>query len=174
MDTIRARTHRNIPLTVFQLIDSLNPVIRGWGNYFRKAHVRKRFNRLQRWIIRRIWSHRFKRWRNTGWKKLPESSNSYARAEYRARSRTRTLAGYRSGTRLAGREEQERTWRHLSITPWPLPLRACSCRRRTGSSASTRPDWKQAGCQLLSVRSGSGEKFVFKSANRRFVLMRRV
>ncbi|WP_342768297.1 group II intron maturase-specific domain-containing protein [Cohnella lupini] len=73
-ETIRARTHRRIPLTVFELIDSINPVIRGWGNYFRKAHVRKLFNRLQRWIIRRIWSHRFKRWRNAGWKKLPEST----------------------------------------------------------------------------------------------------
>ncbi|CAH8718938.1 hypothetical protein M5W83_02590 [Paenibacillus thiaminolyticus] len=72
-DTIRARTHIRIPLTVFELIDSINPVIRGWGNYFRKAHVRKLFNRIQRWIIRRIWSHRFKRWRNMGWKKLHES-----------------------------------------------------------------------------------------------------
>lgn len=72
-DTIRARTRRRIPLTVFELIDSINPVIRGWGNYFRKAHVRKLFNRLQRWIIRRIWSHRFKRWRNKGWKMLHES-----------------------------------------------------------------------------------------------------
>nr|WP_238552894.1 group II intron maturase-specific domain-containing protein [Paenibacillus alvei] len=60
-DTIRARTQRRIPLTVFELIDSINPVIRGWGNYFRKAHVRKLFNRIQRWIIRLIWSHRFKR-----------------------------------------------------------------------------------------------------------------
>lgn len=72
MDTIRSRTKRRIPLTTHELIDWINPVIRGWGNYYRKAHVRKLFNRLQRWIIRRIWSHRFKRWRNTGWKKLPE------------------------------------------------------------------------------------------------------
>ncbi|MGG0815455.1 group II intron maturase-specific domain-containing protein [Paenibacillus alvei] len=41
-----------MPLTVFELIDSINPGIRGWGNYFRKAHVRKLFNRIQRWIIR--------------------------------------------------------------------------------------------------------------------------
>lgn len=73
MDTIRARTSRRVPLTIFQLIDFINPVIRGWGNYYRKAHVRKLFNRLQRWIVRRIWSHRFKRWRNAGWKRLPES-----------------------------------------------------------------------------------------------------
>ncbi len=72
-DTIRARTRRRIPLTVFELIDSINPVIRGWGNYFRKAHVRKLFNRLQRWIVRRVWSHHFKRWRNPGWKRLHES-----------------------------------------------------------------------------------------------------
>jgi group II intron reverse transcriptase/maturase len=71
IDTIRSRTKRRIPLTVYQLIDTINPVIRGWGNYYRKAHVRKLFNRLQQWIIRRIWSHRTKRWRNAGWKKLP-------------------------------------------------------------------------------------------------------
>ncbi|WP_248931147.1 group II intron maturase-specific domain-containing protein [Paenibacillus hamazuiensis] len=49
MDIIRVRTHRRIPLTTFQIIDSINPVIRGWGNYFRKTHVRKLFNRLQRY-----------------------------------------------------------------------------------------------------------------------------
>lgn len=73
MDTIRNRTKRKIPLSLFELIESINPVIRGWGNYYRKAHVRKLFNKLQRWIVRRIWSHRFKRWRNMGWKRLHES-----------------------------------------------------------------------------------------------------
>jgi RNA-directed DNA polymerase len=72
MDTIRVRTKRRIPLTMYQLIDGVNPVIRGWGNYYRKAHVRKLFNRLQRWIIRRLLSHQCKQWRNTGWKKYPE------------------------------------------------------------------------------------------------------
>ena len=55
------------------LIEQINPVIRGWGNYYCKAHVRKLFNHLDRWIMHRIWSHRHKRWRNTGWKELPES-----------------------------------------------------------------------------------------------------
>lgn len=72
MDTIRERTKRRIPLKMQDLIDWLNPVIRGWGNYYRKAHVRRLFNRLQRWIVRRIWSHRCKRWRNQGWKRYPE------------------------------------------------------------------------------------------------------
>ncbi len=55
-----------------ELIEGLNPILRGWGNYYKKAHVRKLFNRLNRWIVRRIWSHRFKRWRNFGWRLLPD------------------------------------------------------------------------------------------------------
>ncbi len=69
MDTIRLRTKRKIPITLKELIEGINPVIRGWGTYYRKAHVRKLFNKLDRWIIRRLWSHRLKRWRNVGWKK---------------------------------------------------------------------------------------------------------
>ena len=73
MDQIRRRTCRKAPVSTEKLIDQINPVIRGWGLYYHKAHVRKLFNRLDRWIVRRIRSHRYKRWRNTGWKTLPES-----------------------------------------------------------------------------------------------------
>jgi group II intron reverse transcriptase/maturase len=72
IDQIRSRTKRTTPLDTVGLIAEINPVIRGWGNYYRKAHVRKLFAKLDRWILQRIWSHRTKRWRNTGWKKLPE------------------------------------------------------------------------------------------------------
>jgi group II intron reverse transcriptase/maturase len=72
-EAVRKRTRRNAPLDTQELIDQLNPVVRGWGNYFAKAHVRKLFNRLDRWIVRRIWSHRHKRWRCAGWKTLPLS-----------------------------------------------------------------------------------------------------
>jgi group II intron reverse transcriptase/maturase len=71
MDQLRQRTQRCVPLNTEELIDSINPVLRGWGNYFKRAHVRKLFNRLGRWIVRRIWSHRLKRWRCAGWKVLP-------------------------------------------------------------------------------------------------------
>ena len=73
MDQVRARTKRRIPLRPCELIEELNPLIRGWGEYYKKAHVRTLFNRLDRWIVRRIRSHRFKRWRNGGWRQLPEA-----------------------------------------------------------------------------------------------------
>jgi len=72
-DQIRARTKREIPLTTEGIIAELNPIIRGWGNYYKKAHVRKLFLQLKGWIVRRIWSHRHKRWRNCGWKTLPDT-----------------------------------------------------------------------------------------------------
>ena len=73
MDQVRQRTKRRVPSRPSELIAELNPVLRGWGDYYKRAHVRKLFHRLDGWIRRRIWSHRFKRWRNGGWKQLPET-----------------------------------------------------------------------------------------------------
>jgi RNA-directed DNA polymerase len=73
-DQIRQRTKRRVPLKTQELIERLNPLLRGWGEYYKRAHVRKLFNQLDRWIVRRIRSHRFKRWRNGGWKQLPAAT----------------------------------------------------------------------------------------------------
>ncbi len=72
-DQIRKRTRRKAPLTTQQLIAELNPVIRGWGNYYCRSHIRRLFHQLDGWIVRRLWSHRYKRWRCAGWKSLPSS-----------------------------------------------------------------------------------------------------
>jgi len=70
-DQIRALTRRKAPVTLQELIDQINPVIRGWGNYYRKAHVRRLFNQLDRWIQQRIYSFLAKRWRSKMWCKYP-------------------------------------------------------------------------------------------------------
>ena len=71
MNRVRSLTQRRMPLKTDALIQQLNPMLRGWGEYYKRAHVRKIFNRLDRWVVRRIWSHRFKRWRCAGWHVLP-------------------------------------------------------------------------------------------------------
>jgi len=71
MDQVRNRTKRRLPLTTEELIAGLNPLLRGWGEYYKRAHVRTLFHRLDGWIRRRIWSHRYKHWRNAGWKWMP-------------------------------------------------------------------------------------------------------
>src|SRR6267143_915961 len=70
MDQVRQRTKRTVPLQTKELIEELNPLLRGWGEYYKRAHVRKLFHRLDGWIRRRIWSHRYKHWRNAGWTQL--------------------------------------------------------------------------------------------------------
>lgn len=72
-DRIRNMTRRRAPLTTVELIEQINPVIQGWGEHFCRAHVRRLYNQLARWIVRRIWSHRYRRWRCCGWRTLPES-----------------------------------------------------------------------------------------------------
>jgi hypothetical protein len=67
MDLVRQRTKRKVPLQT-------DPLLRGWGEYYKRAHVRRLFHRLDGWILRRIWSHRYKRWRNGGWKQLPKKT----------------------------------------------------------------------------------------------------
>jgi group II intron reverse transcriptase/maturase len=70
-DQIRQLTRRKAPVTTEELIKQINPVVRGWGHHYKRAHVRRLFHRLDAWIVRRLWSHRCKRWRCKGWKPLP-------------------------------------------------------------------------------------------------------
>jgi len=70
-DAVRRTTRRRVPLRTAALIRELNPGVRGWGEYYKRAHVRRLFNQLDRWIVRRLWSHAHKRWRCAGWKTLP-------------------------------------------------------------------------------------------------------
>jgi RNA-directed DNA polymerase len=71
-DRVRQLTQRGVPLKTKDLIEQLNPVLRGWGHYYKRTHVRTLFNQLDNWIERRVWSHRYKCWRNCGWKQLPK------------------------------------------------------------------------------------------------------
>lgn len=172
-DTIQAWTHRRIPLTVFELIDSINPVIRGWGNYFRKAHVRKLFNWLQRWIIRRIWNHRFKRWRNALGKKLPESTlySTYRLVNLLSLildfNRRTALRGWHEGKRIAIArkphdlfERADGGWRK----PTSFDLQSWSCcngngakechhsARSRGQLVNRRIRWKRASHLIFQNR----------------------
>jgi len=70
-EQIRALTRRKVPIRLWELIERINPVIRGWGHFYRKADVRRLFHRLDRWIEHRIDSFLAKRWRNPMWRRYP-------------------------------------------------------------------------------------------------------
>jgi group II intron reverse transcriptase/maturase len=70
-DQVRQLTQRKAPVSTRELIQQVNPVVRGWGHYYKRAHVRKLFHRLDGWLVRRIWSHQHGKWRCCGWRTLP-------------------------------------------------------------------------------------------------------
>lgn len=53
-DKVRYITRRQQPKKFKMIIEHLNPVIRGWGNYFRYGNVRTLYQRLDEWIRMRL------------------------------------------------------------------------------------------------------------------------
>ena len=53
-DKVRLKTRRTAPVGLKQLIQNFNPVIRGWGEYFRKGNSYDAFRKLDSWIHMRL------------------------------------------------------------------------------------------------------------------------
>ena len=48
-DAVRHATRRNLPINLEMVIQRLNPVVIGWGNYFKIANVNWLYKRLDSW-----------------------------------------------------------------------------------------------------------------------------
>jgi len=60
-EEIRLRTRRQQPKNLEMVIKSINPVIRGWGNYFKCGRVKKSFGELDSYIRGRLRSFKAKK-----------------------------------------------------------------------------------------------------------------
>ena len=60
-EEIKRRTRRQQPVSIETVISFLNPVIRGWGNYFKGGTVKKLFEELDGYIRARLRSFKAKR-----------------------------------------------------------------------------------------------------------------
>jgi RNA-directed DNA polymerase len=65
-DRVRERTRRKAPVSLRRMIEELNPVIRGWGNYFAVGDVAYLFRALDKWIRMRLRSKARKRFKSKG------------------------------------------------------------------------------------------------------------
>lgn len=61
---IKRITRRNSPVNLEKVIKELNPVVRGFGNYFRIANCNGTFETLMGWIRRRLRAKQLKLWKN--------------------------------------------------------------------------------------------------------------
>jgi RNA-directed DNA polymerase len=55
--TPRRRCHEDIPAVIAEV----NPVLRGWSDYFRTGNAAKKFNQIDAYVWRRLWDLRVKR-----------------------------------------------------------------------------------------------------------------
>lgn len=62
-DRVKRITRRNSPVNLTKVIQDLNPVLRGFANYFRVAHCRTQLRELSRWIRRRLRAKQLNLWK---------------------------------------------------------------------------------------------------------------
>lgn len=67
-DKIRKITPRNSGRNVEMMIQELNPILRGWANYFKVANCKGMFADIMGWLRRRLRMKKMKEWKS--WKAL--------------------------------------------------------------------------------------------------------
>ena len=65
-DRVRELTHRNNPLSMYQVIQELNKYLRGWVGYFGIQEFKYLFRNLDAWIRSRLRSTQLKKWKKPG------------------------------------------------------------------------------------------------------------
>lgn len=60
---VKEITRRNSPVNLEKVIEDLNPVCRGFANYFRIANCKGVFDKLMQWIRRRLRAKQLKLWK---------------------------------------------------------------------------------------------------------------
>ena len=63
-DRVRELTHRNNPLSMYQVIHELSIYLRGWVGYFGIQEFKYLFRNLDAWIRSRLRSTQLKKWKN--------------------------------------------------------------------------------------------------------------
>ena len=62
---VRSITRRSSPVNLGKVISDLNPLLRGFANYFRVANCRKQFRELAGWIRRRLRAKQLTLWKKS-------------------------------------------------------------------------------------------------------------
>jgi hypothetical protein len=111
-DEVRRLTRRTAGLSLRTLVSRLDRSVRGWGAYWKRAQAAGIFDRLERWITRRLRAYLAKRGRNQLWRREPDpfcwdhlrlTRLDALRRDFLRPLGVRPRAGNRSGERRAGK-----------------------------------------------------------------------
>ncbi|MBF0201493.1 MAG: reverse transcriptase/maturase, partial [Desulfamplus sp.] len=65
-EKVKKCTRRNIPVNLEKIIEDLNPILRGFVNYFKVTNSKGRFRLLMSWIRRRLRAIQMRLWKKPG------------------------------------------------------------------------------------------------------------
>lgn len=65
-EKVKGCTRRNTPVNLEKIIKDLNPLLRGFANYFKIANCKKEFRKLMQWVRRRLRAIQLKLWKKPG------------------------------------------------------------------------------------------------------------
>lgn len=88
---VKAITRRNSPVNLKQVIDDLNPVLRGFSNYFRIANCKGKFSVLMAWV-----RHRLRQKQMTLWKKAGKLHRRLRQLGYKGEFKTIKMQSWRN------------------------------------------------------------------------------
>lgn len=67
---VRWATRRQQPKSMSQIVEELNPIIRGWGRYFVYGNSKRIYWQLDCWIRDRLRAYKLKRWSKLSYQKI--------------------------------------------------------------------------------------------------------
>jgi group II intron reverse transcriptase/maturase len=138
--TPRSRCHADIR----DVIDDLNPVLRGWGNYFRTGNAAKRFTQLDDYVVDRLRTLRVKR---KGRNLRPGEADAWTREYFESLGLIRL--------RGTVRYPEQPFWKQEAACR-PLHHRIASPARR--GAVSPRTAHLCAGCTAARCGVGAGQE----------------
>jgi len=97
-DKVRHLTRRQQPKSMSQIIRELNPIVRGWGNYFLRANCQRIFIQLDFWLRNRVTAFKLKRQGGYGHRRYPYQDSklrvcSFSRIYFTQNDQTYSLRG---------------------------------------------------------------------------------
>ena len=108
LDGIRGTIKAALGMSAADLIDQLNPKIRGWANYHRHVVSKRTFARVDYSIFHRLW-----RWAR---RRHPKKSSTWLKEKYYERNRGRNWCFF--GERYDDEGQSSKAWLyHASSTP---------------------------------------------------------
>ena len=152
LDGIRATIKAGLGLSAADLVDQLNPKIRGWANYHRQVVSKSTFAYADHFIFHRLWQ-----WAR---RRHPKKSSTWLKEKYYGRNRGRNWCFF--GEQYDDEGQPSKAWLyHASSTPTKRHIKVKG--EANPYDPAYAATWKAAGNDCLTRRTDQTAHLIARS-----------